>query len=224
MDEKQKEQFIKLTNFLGQVLGKQYEIVFHVIDEEGAYIAAIANNHISGRTLKSPLSAFASELIQNKAYLKEDFLYDYKALIGKSKLVRGSTFFIKNTDKLVGILCINHDTSAIRDAVCKIIDIEKLDDMSEILNPNKENNENNIEINDLGNIETLSHSIEEILAQSIDMNYLNANYQLSISQKEEIAKTLYEKGIFNIKGSVPIVAKLLKISEPSVYRYLKKFK
>ncbi|EFQ5929235.1 DNA-binding protein, partial [Campylobacter jejuni] len=28
----------------------------------------------------------------------------------------------------------------------------------------------------------------------------------------------------NIKGAVPIVAKFLKISEPSVYRYLKKFK
>ncbi len=45
-----------------------------------------------------------------------------------------------------------------------------------------------------------------------------------MAQKEEITKTLYQKGIFNIKGSVPIVARLLKISEPSVYRYLKNFK
>ncbi|MDF8149821.1 PAS domain-containing protein, partial [Listeria monocytogenes] len=82
---------------------------------------AIANSHVSGRTLESPLSAFASELVQNKAYLKEDFLCDYKALIGKSKLVRGSTFFIKNSDELVGILCINHDTSMMRDLVCRII-------------------------------------------------------------------------------------------------------
>ncbi|TKX32223.1 helix-turn-helix transcriptional regulator [Campylobacter aviculae] len=221
MDEKQKEQFIKLTKFLGQVLGKQYEVVFHVIDKKGAYIAAIENSHISGRTLESPLSAFASELIQKKAYLKKDFLYDYKALIGKNKLVRGSTFFIKNADKLVGILCINHDTSIIRDAVCKIIDIEKLDDMGEFLSQDESSN---LEMNDLANVETLSRSIEEILAQNIDMNYLNSNYQLSVTQKEEIAKTLYEKGIFNIKGAVSIVAKFLKISEPSVYRYLKKFK
>ncbi|EAL0948300.1 DNA-binding protein, partial [Campylobacter coli] len=184
-------------------------------------IAAIANSHVSGRTLESPLSAFASELVQNKAYLKEDFLCDYKALIGKSKLVRGSTFFIKNSDELVGILCINHDTSMMRDLVCRIIDIEKLGDMSEFLNQDKENNTS---VDSLGNIETLSHSIEEILAQSIDMNYLNSDYQLSMAQKEEITKTLYQKGIFNIKGSVPIVARLLKISEPSVYRYLKNFK
>ncbi|EAI1537711.1 transcriptional regulator [Campylobacter jejuni] len=221
MDEGQKQQFIKLTYFLGEVLGEQYEIVFHVITEDGAYIAAIANSHVSGRTLESPLSAFASELVQNKAYLKEDFLCDYKALIGKSKLVRGSTFFIKNSDELVGILCINHDTSMMRDLVCRIIDIEKLGDMSEFLNQDKENNTS---VDSLGNIETLSHSIEEILAQSIDMNYLNSDYQLSMAQKEEITKTLYQKGIFNIKGSVPIVARLLKISEPSVYRYLKNFK
>ncbi|MBZ7942442.1 helix-turn-helix transcriptional regulator [Campylobacter molothri] len=221
MDEKQKEQFIKLTKFLGQVLGKQYEVVFHVIDKKGTYIAAIENNHISDRTLESPLGAFISELIQKKVYLKKDFLYDYKALVEKNKFVRGSTFFIKNSDELVGILCINHDASVIRDAICKIIDIEKLDDMGEFLSQDESSN---LEINDLANVETLSRSIEEILAQNIDMSYLNSNYQLSITQKEEIAKTLYEKGIFNIKGAVAIVAKFLKISEPSVYRYLKKFK
>ncbi|MBZ7955576.1 helix-turn-helix transcriptional regulator [Campylobacter molothri] len=221
MDEKQKEQFIKLTKFLGQVLGKQYEVVFHVIDKKSTYIAAIENNHISGRTLESPLDAFISELIQKKVYLKKDFLYDYKALVEKNKFVRGSTFFIKNSDELVGILCINHDASVIRDAICKIIDIEKLDDMGEFLSQDESSN---LEINDLANVETLSRSIEEILAQNINMSYLNSNYQLSITQKEEIAKTLYEKGIFNIKGAVAIVAKFLKISEPSVYRYLKKFK
>ncbi|AXP09003.1 PAS domain-containing protein [Campylobacter hepaticus] len=218
MDEAQKQQFIKLTHFLGEVLGAQYEIVFHVVAKDGVYLAAIANSHISGRDLNSPLTAFASELIQNKKYLEEDFLCDYKALVGKSKLIRGSTFFIKNHDKLVGILCINHDTSIMRDLICKMIDLEKIDDMSEILG--------NITYshNDSHSIETLSHSIEDILIQSVDPSYLNSDYQLSIAQKEEIAEKLYEKGIFNIKGAVPIVAKFLKISEPSVYRYLKKFK
>lgn len=64
MDEGQKQQFIKLTYFLGEVLGEQYEIVFHVITEDGAYIAAIANNHISGRSLDSPLTAFVGGKIK----------------------------------------------------------------------------------------------------------------------------------------------------------------
>ena len=213
MDENQREQFVKLTHFLGQVLGKQYEIVFHLISKEGSYIAAIANSHISGRSLNSPLSAFASELIQNKSFLDEDFLLDYKASVG-SKFVRGSTFFIKNGKELVGILCINHDTSVVRELICKIIDIEKIGDVSEILNTQ----------NTTQSIETLSRSIEDILASSIDESYINSPFQLSLEQKEELVKSLYEKGIFNIKGAVPKVASFLKLSEPSVYRYLKKFK
>jgi len=225
LKEEQKEQFIKLTHFLGAVLGKHYEVVFHVISKKGAYIAAIVNNHISKRTLNSPLSAFASELIQNKAYLKEDFYCDYKAAIGKNKLVRGSTFFIKNKDKLEGILCINHDTSAIKEAVCKIIELENLGDLSAFLGTQTLKEENSaLSLNSLQSVETLSESVEEILAQNVGENYFNTDLQLSIAQKEELVKNFYEKGIFNIKDAVPVVAKFLKLSKPSVYRYLKKFK
>ncbi|CAM4165437.1 transcriptional regulator [Campylobacter armoricus] len=221
MDEQQKELFIKLTQFLGQVLGSNYEIVFHVISEEGSYIAAIANNHISGRTINSPLTSFASELIQEKEYLNKDFLCDYKAKVGKSKIVTGSTFFIKNQNKIVGILCINHDTTEIRSAISKIIELEKINDFSDLLNIQ---NQNNVNLHNMSNIETLSHSIEDILAENIDLKYLNSGYSLSTEQKDEIIKNLHSKGIFNIKGSIPIVAKSLNISEPSVYRYLQKLK
>ncbi|WP_291951628.1 PAS domain-containing protein [Campylobacter sp.] len=221
MDKQQKELFIKLTQFLGQVLGKQYEIVFHVISNEGSYIAAIANNHISGRTINSPLTSFASKLIQEKEYLNKDFLCDYKAKVGKSKIVAGSTFFIKNQNKIVGILCINHDTTELRKSISKIIELEKINDFSDLLDIH---NQNNINLHDMSNIETLSYSIEDILAENIDLKYLNSGYNLSTEQKDEIIKKLHSRGIFNIKGSIPIVAKSLNISEPSVYRYLQKLK
>ncbi|OCX43241.1 DNA-binding protein [Campylobacter ornithocola] len=221
MDEQQKELFVKLTQFLGQVLGDQYEIVFHVISDEGSYIAAIANNHISGRTINSPLTSFASELVQEKEYLNKDFLCDYKAKVGKSKIVTGSTFFIKNKNKIVGILCINHDTTELRNAISKIIELEKINDFSDLLDVH---NQNNVKLHNMSNIETLSHSIEDILAENIDLKYLNSGYSLSTEQKDEIIKKLHSKGIFNIKGSIPIVAKSLNISEPSVYRYLQKLK
>lgn len=211
MRAEKKEFFFKLCKFLGQVLGKRYEIVFHVIEESGAYIAAIENNHVSGRTTNSPLTAFASELVQNKAYLDKDFLCDYKAMVNKDKMVRGSTFFIKDKDKIEGILCINYDTSEMRDVVAKIIDIEKLDDMSSFLNLKQEDNKN---------VEVLNHSIEEILAQYVDAKYLESDYLLTAEQKQNIINILYKKGIFNVKGTISVVAKFLKLSEPSVYRYL----
>lgn len=219
MDEKQKEQFIKLTHFLGEVLGEQYEVAFHVIEEEGAYLAAIANNHISGRTINAPLTAFASELIQEKTFLEKDFLCDYKALVGKSKTIRGSTFFIKQDKKLLGILCINHDSSEMQKAISKIIDLEKLGDFISLSLP-----QNTTQDKNTVSVETLSHSIEDILAESIDLTYLESGFALSVQQKHDVINKLYLKGIFNIKGSIPIVAKFLNTSEPSIYRYLQKLK
>ena len=219
MVQKQKEQFIKLTHFLGEVLGEQYEVAFHVIEDDGAYLAAIANNHISGRTIHAPLTAFASELIQEKTFLEKDFLCDYKALVGKSKTIRGSTFFIKQDKKLLGILCINHDSSEMQKAISKIIDLEKLGDFLSIsLHQDTTQGKNAV------SVETLSHSIEDILAESIDLTYLKSGFTLSVQQKHDVINKLYLKGIFNIKGSIPIVAKLLNTSEPSIYRYLQKLK
>lgn len=234
MNDEQKELFIKLTHFLGQVLGKSYEVVFHIISKKGSYIAAIENSHISGRTIDSPLTAFASKLLQEKAYLKQDFLCHYKAQTKENKLLNGSTFFIKKGDKLVGILCINHDTSEIQSAIHKIIEIENLSGFGEITASLMsdsdesggfgESSESPQPQNTQISIENLSHNIEDILAQSIDLNYLKSGFTLSATQKNDIIKNLYQKGIFNIKGSLYIVAKLLKISEPSVYRYLNKLK
>lgn len=219
MNETQKELFIKLTEFLGQVLGKQYEIVFHIVSKEGSYIAAIVNNHISGRTLNSPLTDFGSKLIQEKAYLRQDFLCNYKALTKDNELVNGSTFFIKKKRKLVGILCINHDNKEMKKVVHKIIELENLSGFNEVSSFISKSSED-----DELSLKTLSHNIEDILAQSIDLNVLKSGLTLKSVQKNDIIKKLYKKGIFNIKGSLNIVSKLLKMSESSIYRYIGKFK
>lgn len=210
--------FSKLTEFLGQVLGKNYEVVFHIISKEGSYIQAIANNHISGRTVHSPLTEFASKLVQEKAYLKQDFLYNYKAKTKDNKGLRGSTFFITKKKRLVGILCINHDTSELEKAIHKIIELSNVSGFNEIFDAVQESSQ------EASSTENLSHNIEDILAQSIDLNYIKSGFMLSSTQKNDIIQRLYDKGIFNIKGSIAPVAKLLNMSEPSVYRYLQKLR
>ena len=81
------------------------------------------------------------------------------------KVIRGATYFIKNGDKLEGILC-----------------------------------------------------------EYLDFTLLHSDKPLSLRQRENAVQVLFDKGIFNIKGAIPMVAKYLKISEPSVYRYLKAIK
>ena len=51
-----KEIFYWSNPFLGNVLGPKYEVVFHSFDKNKAHMEAIANSHVSGRTLSSPLT------------------------------------------------------------------------------------------------------------------------------------------------------------------------
>ena len=71
MNNVQKKYFIGLTHFLGNVLGPKYEVVFHSFEKNKASMEAIANSHVSGRTLSSPLSSFASNYEIGRASCRE---------------------------------------------------------------------------------------------------------------------------------------------------------
>ncbi|WP_109078192.1 helix-turn-helix transcriptional regulator [Aggregatibacter kilianii] len=219
MNKIQKRYFIGLTHFLGNVLGPKYEVVFHSFDKNKASMEAIVNSHVSGRNLSSPLSSFASNMLQEKVYLDKDFIFNYKAVADSDKMIRGSTFFIKNGKRLEGILCINHDTSELMDAMSKLISLENLGNFINVLgfDPSLDKNETE----EITSKEKLEHSLEDILSEYLDPNLLNSGKSLSIRQRENSVRILFEKGVFNLKGAIPIVAKYLRISVPSVYRYLK---
>ncbi|MFD0966296.1 transcriptional regulator [Seminibacterium arietis] len=221
----EKSFYTKLVHFLGQALGPKYEIVYHVISKRGSYIAAIHNNHISGRTLNSPLTAFASQLIQDKVYLQKDFIHSYKASVTGNKIITGSTFFIKDKDnEITGLLCINYDNTDIKESINALIKLENLQNFFSI-----NNNELSKETYSLQKehspdlvLENLSQSIDELVENAI--SEYQSSYHLTSTQKRDCIEKIYINGIFNIKGAIPVVAKMLNISEPSIYRYLQKIK
>ena len=44
----------------------------------------------------------------------------------------------------------------------------------------------------------------------------------NVDEKIKVVKYLQEKGTFKVKGAIVLVAEKLAVSEPTVYRYLKK--
>lgn len=223
MDLQQQQRYIKLTKFLGQVLGSRFEIVLHNIAEEGSSIIAIENSYISNRTINSPLTAFASRIIQDKEYLKDDFKCHYKAQTNNNRTINGSTFFIKNGDELVGLLCINYDNTSYKDIAGQILKLGNLD--TEIFELSHQNTSTSSYAKSNETItEYLSQDIKDIIAEIIDINLLDSGLVLSIEQKKDTIKLLYQRGIFNIKGAISEVAQILKISEPSIYRYMSEIK
>ena len=47
-------------------------------------------------------------------------------------------------------------------------------------------------------------------------------YIFNVDEKIKVVKYLQEKGTFKVKGAIVLVAEKLAVSEPTVYRYLKK--
>ncbi|MBZ7987156.1 helix-turn-helix transcriptional regulator [Campylobacter canadensis] len=205
MNKQTKADYIKLVHFLAQALGKDYEIVLHDITEDGVSIAEIVNNHISGRSINSPITGFALELLNKKIYEERDFLSNYKAS-ASGKNIKGSTFFIKENNKLSGMLCINYDKSRIENIAAQLLNNDSINEeyaYEEVLS---------LDLNELI-LELTGLSINEIKTTN-----------LKPKQRQDIVDKIYEKGIFNIKGSITQIASLLNLSESSIYRCINKSK
>ncbi|MGX6962683.1 helix-turn-helix transcriptional regulator [Vagococcus xieshaowenii] len=202
-----------LTHFLGKTLGKNFEVVLHILEKDNYHIAAIENSHISGRSLNSPVTEFALELIQDNRHLDKDYVVNYKAQTVNGQALRGATFFIKNEDKqLEGLLCINQDVSKYEQLSKELLALAGLTQTC----PSEFKEEHLIDT-----VEVLDESIEDIVHTIIKPELLTSNASLSKEQTLDVIHQLNEKGIFQIKGAVMRVADILNISEPSVYRYIK---
>lgn len=200
-----------LVAFLGLTLASDYEIVLHWIDKNGSYyIAAIEHAEISGRNLNSPITGFALELVKKRIYEHQDYVANYKAEAG-TKSIQGSTFFIKDdAGKLLGLLCINFDASDYLEITQKLASLTHLPFSLQAGEP----------VNAPAS-EFLHTSVEEIIYSVIDPALLQPGVTLTQEKKVALCAQLDERGVFQIKGAIPKVAKVLGVSEPSVYRYLK---
>lgn len=212
------EHYQNLIVFLGKVLGENYEIVLHVLVEpDESYIGAIVNNHISGRSVGAPLTNLALEKIKLKDYKRNESILNYKVLAKDGKPIYGSTFYIKDpAENLLGLLCINADFSMHKRIIEDLFSLTSLK-IDNFL----------VEKEDLfaeHNIEYLSANIEEIINNIIDPVLLDDRVTLNKETRLKIIKDLEEKGVFQLKGAIGKVATTLKISEPTVYRYLQEVK
>lgn len=66
-------------------------------------------------------------------------------------------------------------------------------------------------------------SVKEMINTSLS-NYISNNgydwQRLNKDEKIDVIKKLNDKGIFNLRGGISEVSEALKISEPTIYRYL----
>lgn len=225
MNEEKKQQFRTFINFLKIALGKNYEIVFYVKEGNQFYIEEIVNGHVSNRDEQAPITNLALNFYRKKTYLEEDFVTNYDVQTRDGKPIQGSTFFLKNElNELEGMICINHDLGdlkSISDALINLMPSASRESSLEITSDKLSNpSTNELDTNGERAVEVLSNNIYDTISEFINPDLLD-KVDLNIETKISIIKELNEQGIFNIKGSVAKVAKVLNVSESSVYRYIK---
>lgn len=214
-------QYSLLVDFLGHTLGPDYEIALHDLGKKQS-IVAIANGHISGRTIGAPLTNIAMQNIAERAYETQNYHLSHRGLSADGRLLRSSSFYIKDEHgKLVGLLCINFDDSRYQQLSELVFSLCHPDEYAEqniSIGASPSPNENTED-------ETFYSSIASA-ADAALLSVMNSSSvptdRLTQDEKMEIVGLLNSKGIFMLKGAVTEVAERLSCSPASIYRYLGK--
>ena len=209
------KKFISIADFLGEVLGSNTEIIIHDLINYDHSIVHIINGHISNRKIGDSITDLVLEFMITEAKGNKQFICNYSSKTIGDKLLYSSTYFIRDEkNKIVGALCLNSDYHEVK---------KSLSFLTSLL-PNYVDDK----VIALGNIkENLNSNPQEVTISKIDeiLNQFDVEpSRMTIEEKTDVIAALNDCGIFNIRGSVQEVANKLQMSEPSVYRYIKKTK
>lgn len=206
-DDEMIKLYVSLVPFLSEVCGPGTEIVVHDASCPEHSLIAIGNN-ISGRQIGNPLTDLAQEITGNNVYEKDDYLANY-AGYSKGRHFLSSTYFIKNEGRLIGLLCINKDMTAVDEAGASI---RSLLEKFNLVAPS------NSEIS-----EKLDDPVTDIMrtriADTISQTGVSPA-RMSRTEKIQVVHQLNDNGVMLLRGAVAEIAKQLRVSVPSVYRYL----
>lgn len=201
--------YIRLVPFLAEVCGPGSEVVIHdVTDPEHSLIAI--RNSVSGRVIGNPMTDLARDLAEKGAYSNTDYLANYT---GKSKNGEflSSTYYIKNEGRLIGLLCINKDMTAVQELNGAVL---RLLEQFNLAAPQESEFSENLD----NPVATMMHTrIAEIIAQSGV-----SPARMSLQEKVRVVHRMNEEGVMMMKGAVAEIANQLSVSVPTVYRYLNK--
>ena len=188
------------------LIGNHCEIVLHSLEDLEHSAICIANGHNTNRQKGSPLTDLALKSLHN---MKTDSVSKpYFTRIKNGGLMKSVTIAIRNKNqRIIGLLCININ-----------LDVP-LSQFIQALMPSNPRGETS-SVNFASSVEelvsqTVEHTIEEVNADRLVANN-NKNRQIVVS--------LFEKGIFDIKDAINLVADRLDISRHTVYLYIRQIK
>jgi len=202
------ESYIPLMKFFAQQF-PDTEIVLHDISNLDRSIIAIENAHISGRRVGGSSTDLVLRILREQSFRERDFTPAYTSGSATGKFLNSGTYFIKHEGELLGLLCTNTDLTplhALKKVTEDLFGTRRLERPAASIDEKLSQSVNDIPV------ETTSQVMREM---DVHPDRLTQDERLSI------VRELDRRGVFLLKGSIASVSRVLRVSEPTLYRYLR---
>lgn len=200
-----------IARAIAATLGEDCEVAVHDLRDPTRSLVQIENGHVTGRSLGAPIRDLIVRVLPALRN-QEDMLCNYLTELEDGRRLKSTTCVITDENgKPVLALCINLDLTRLTHGATAISDLTRIDD-----NPAYGRGDDN------GSSSTNDRDVSEMLSFLISNVIRSFGNPLALSKagRLQAIEFLERKGAFLIKGSVPMVAQALGVSEPTVYRYL----
>lgn len=207
------------VRMLGSVLGRNTEVVLHDLTRPEHSVLAIANGHISGRQVGSPILAGPKhdrgfDAVLHAALEKGTqapvVVENYPTLSHDGKTFRSATAVFRDADgEPFASLCVNCDLTGINAAqAC----LEQL--LGTALQPAPA-------------VTETPPDLEQLMTRIIDGALQDARAQgvrFGKAQKLEAVRQMHDGGLFIVKGAVEKAAAALGVTRYTIYNYLEEIR
>ncbi len=206
MQSSETKRIYLLAEFLNDALGPSFSFAFYPIEDSELCEASFFMGEVNLQqrdACTEQLGKIVQDCdiddINNYSELSNDGAYKY------------NFFFMKREDtNPMGVFVILDNMGAKTQLLSEIEDFLNLKSKVTASPPAR-----NTSLADLS-----TSSLSKLVHNLLHERGMQSNGSLTPEQKKELVLALREKGVFKLKGSIPIVAQLLNTSSPTIYRYL----
>ncbi|MCK3658146.1 hypothetical protein A4G18_05330 [Pasteurellaceae bacterium Pebbles2] len=188
------------------LIGSHCEIVLHSLEDLEHSAICIANGHNTNRQVGSPITDRALQSLHNMK--TESVSKPYFTKAKSNGLMKSVTIAIRNKNqRIIGLLCININLDVpVSQFLQTLMPTPELDETSDV---------------------NFASSVEELVVQTVEQTIEEITTDRLVAnnnKNRQIVVALYEKGIFDIKDAINLVAERLNISRHTVYLYIRQIK
>lgn len=210
----EEKQLLSFADMISKTLGDIAQIT---VSHNKKYIYvdnAIDDTYQVGK----PISDDELFFLENEQIQTLPYVVNYKSLSKTLKKLRSSTFLFKNSENQIEYLL------SITITVDRFIEVRNL--LEIFVNGSYATiTSSTQQINSIPKITSSELDIEKLIDDVIsegENKHATSVKRMTKFEKQSLIREMHSRGIFLIKGAVPIVAEKLLYSETTIYRYIKK--